>query len=126
MTAQITEEAAQATTPTFADRKPVAEALLELTEMFGHLPIPSITMYTVGTPMNLQLRTADAFEQWRTALQIAPSAVSLHGYNENAWLSADTAFRGVRLELSGYGLPLTAEQAETPQVVDEVPSAVAA
>ncbi|MFE1849929.1 hypothetical protein [Streptomyces sp. NPDC059489] len=98
-----------------------ADALAELVKMFGPLPggyikIHAQVVESVPVQLELQLSSAQDFEQWRSALQIASAAVSLCATTgENVWLTAESVFHGVRVEVTGFGVPLTAEQANTPQ-----------
>ncbi|MGQ4486854.1 hypothetical protein ACN6LM_003869 [Streptomyces sp. SAS_281] len=109
-----TDNTAPVPTGTFADLLPAIEAVTYLAKTFPHLPAP-YTVLGQGAVIDLQADTPDAFDAWRTALQIPPAAVELHAYAEGAWLHATTIVRGVPLVLMGYGLPLTYEQARTEQ-----------
>lgn len=104
-----------------------AEALVGLTMMFGHLPAPFVTVHLPHlvqlAQLDFQLETPADFEAWRTALQLAPAAVTLHAYRSSTWLATETVFRGVCLKLTGHNLPLTEEQANT---VQEFPQVVTA
>ncbi|MFE9645278.1 hypothetical protein ACFYO0_14415 [Streptomyces sp. NPDC006365] len=113
MTIEITEPTAQVSVPDtarFDEQAPAIEALAELSQMFGHLPRPYITINRFSQGMGLQLDSPSAFEQWRTALQIAPDSVEAHDNKTNAWLAADGVFRGVAVRLTGFGLALPSEQ----------------
>lgn len=110
MSTQVTQEPR-----TLAQQMPAAEALVGLTKMLGHLPAPYVVVHSTPPVIALQLNTPSEFETWRTALQLAPDTVTLHAYVDTAWLAADTVFRGVEVHLTGHGLPLTLEQAETVQ-----------
>lgn len=97
---------------TLAQQALAAEAVVGLTQMFGHLPAPFLTIHTVYTAaVDLQLDTPQEFETWRTALQIAPDTVTLHVFQGSTWLGAEGVFRGVQLHLTGHNLPLTVVQA---------------
>ncbi|MFF9205101.1 hypothetical protein ACF1AE_25435 [Streptomyces sp. NPDC014986] len=111
MTIQITEPGTPAGVPVtpFADTALVAEALAELVRMFGHLPMPYITFPSSTRVLSLQADSPSAFEAWRTALQIGPDDVALKEFGGDAWLSTAGVFRGVTVELTGFGLRLPAE-----------------
>jgi hypothetical protein len=102
-------------TRTLAQQARAAEALVGLTRMYGHLPAPTIRIHATDTATDLTLEAPTEFEMWRTALQVAPDAVALHAYATSVWLVAEAVFRGVRVYLYGYGVPLTVEQARTVQ-----------
>lgn len=107
MSTQIT---ARPTGPTLAQQTPAFDALAALTETFGHLPIPYVTVHvTLPAHFDLQLGSPQGFEQWREALDIDSALVELHSCNGAIWLSADCEFHGVRLNLSGFNVPLTDE-----------------
>lgn len=119
MTTEITEPTTQVSeldTAQFEEQTPVIEALAELNKMFGHLPKPYITISRFGGALGLQLGSPSAFEQWRTALQIAPDAVDAHNRESDSWLAANGIFRGVEVRLTGFGLVLPCEQSEAPAV----------
>lgn len=119
MTTEITEPTTQASesdTTRFEEQTPAIEALTELNQMFGHLPKPYVTIHSSSLKVGLQLDSPSGFEQWRTALQIAPDMVNAHSNETNAWLAADGVFRGVGVRLTGFGLVLPAEQTEAPAV----------
>jgi hypothetical protein len=116
---------------TIGEQMAAAEALVALIGMFGELPGGYIKvhqpMLSIPAQLGLQFNSPQAFELWRTMLEIAPSGVSLKASSdEYVWLQADGVFHGVGVHLTGFGVPLTAEQANAEQVADEVSSAVAA
>ncbi|MFF5980894.1 hypothetical protein ACFY78_18815 [Streptomyces olindensis] len=120
MTTEITEPITQANEPDitlFEEQAPVVEALAALVRMFGHLPKPYITLNRFSTALGLQLDSPSAFEQWRTALQVAPDAVDSRSSENDAWLCADGVFRGVAVRLTGFGLVLPGERPEDAAVV---------
>lgn len=129
MTTEITEQAARFTAPDpgeIVEQTAVFEALIALKEMLPALPRPYITIYSSGSEgFNLQLHHPSHFEVWRTALQLLTGPITLNASGESVWLDTSGVFRGVPFRLTGFGVPLTREQAETPQTVDEA-SAVAA
>ncbi|MFZ3494582.1 hypothetical protein ACODT5_15385 [Streptomyces sp. 5.8] len=98
MNTQLTEQA------------PAINALAALVEAHGHLPLPFISLYSSLGVVSLQLDTPAEFEAWRCALDIPPSVVTLHAYAGSTWLAATSLFLGVKLQLSGHGLPVTVEQ----------------
>ncbi|WP_030569724.1 hypothetical protein [Streptomyces aureocirculatus] len=100
--------------PTFEGHQPAAQALVGLTEMFGHLPMSDVILRAAPREIVLRPPSPDAFEQWRAALQITPDSVSLRAFGGCAWLQADGVFQGVAVHMSVHDLPLTEEQAETP------------
>lgn len=105
---QIMTPQAPAPEPPFADQAAVANALVELVRLFGHLPKPYINFPTSVLLIALQTRSPAAFEAWRTALQIAPEGVELKVFQGDAWLAAEGVFCGVTVELTGFGLALPA------------------
>lgn len=107
--------------PAMAGHRAVVEALNVLVQEFGELPAPYFNAHALQSPaVGLLADSPEAFEQWRVALKIEPSAVTLHGYGESVWLHATTTFRGVKLDLSGHGLPLTVEQAASSPDAEQV------
>lgn len=111
------------------EQRAAAEALVALMVMQGALPGGYIKIHQgcySSAWLAIQFQTPNAFELWREALGIPGSAVSLHApSDEYVWLDAKTTFRGVKVELTGFGVPLTAEQANTPQAADETPAVAA-
>lgn len=106
-----------------SEQAPVFEALMAIAAEFAELPRPYIVVLSTGPSFILQLMHPSHFEAWREALGLPTASVELHG-SASVWLATSSRFRGVAFELTGHGVPLTAEQA-TPQVADES-SAVAA
>ncbi|MFG3140798.1 hypothetical protein ACGFZA_31905 [Streptomyces sp. NPDC048211] len=107
-------------TGTLADLASAIEALAYLQRTFPTLPTLHVILLHNGASLDLQANSPDAFEQWRTALQIPPAAVELHAYYEGAWLHAVAAARGIATILTGHGLPITADQARTEQDPDGI------
>ncbi|WKX70024.1 hypothetical protein [Streptomyces sp. XD-27] len=66
---------------TLANQKPSIAALASLTEIFGHLPMPYITVSTTGPMVGLQLPTPCDFKTWREGLQVKPCSVTLNTYS---------------------------------------------
>ncbi|WP_318202906.1 hypothetical protein [Streptomyces sp. SCL15-4] len=132
MGTNVTEPNAQASPRPLrpiSEQRAAAEALVALTEMLGSLPGGYIKIhqpYFSPAWMGIQFETPQAFELWREALCIPGADVSLHATSDAyVWLGATTVFRGVRIELTGFDVPLTAEQATTPQVTGEAPAVAA-
>lgn len=125
MTSEITEP----TTPPISAQCEAAEALVALIGMFGSLPGGYITIhrkYSLPVKLGLQLESPQAFEQWRTMLEIAPSAVDAQSNGKGGgWLRAEGVFHGVVVDLSGHGVTLPVLQ-EEPQAADEPAEAVTA
>jgi len=112
VTIEITSPAPQVSVPVtapFVDTAPVAEALVELVRMFGHLPKPYITFPSGTHVLHLQADSPSAFEAWRAALQIGPGDVVLKAFRGDAWLAAVGVFHGVTVDLTGFGLDLATE-----------------
>ncbi|MFH9823074.1 hypothetical protein [Streptomyces bobili] len=105
-----------------SEQAPVFEALMALVAEFAELPRPYIVIHSTGPTFVLQLMHPSLFEAWREALRLPADKVQLHVTSNSGWLSSWGRFRGVAFELTGHGVPLSAEQA---QVADES-SAVAA
>ncbi|MGY5048234.1 hypothetical protein ACWDE0_21780 [Streptomyces sp. 900105755] len=103
----------------------VAEALLALSAEFAELPRPYVPVWPTGSHFTIQLQHPSHFEAWREALGLPTGSIELVAGAGSVWLSASGSYRGVGFALSGHGVPLTQEQAETLQVADEA-SAVAA
>ncbi|WP_172384764.1 hypothetical protein [Streptomyces sp. MNP-20] len=107
--------------PPLSEQSPAVEALVTLVEMFGSLPGGYIMIHSqrYGGPvkLDLQLDAPQDFEQWRTCLRIAPADVALEASPGYTWLSATGRCRGVDVEITGFGVPLTYQQATTPQAV---------
>ncbi|MGW2933986.1 hypothetical protein ACWDA7_19530 [Streptomyces sp. NPDC001156] len=106
--------------PQISEQGNALALLLSLTQKFGHLPAAYLKIHrpflTIPAQLGLQVDSPEKFEQWRAALEIAPSDVELHATtDEHVWLSAKRTIRGVPVEVTGFGVPLTAEQATTPQ-----------
>lgn len=99
---------AERTTP-MNDQAAAAAALLGLTQMFGHLPAPYITIHTHSQGgLDLQFSNPTEFEAWRTALVVPTDAIELKSYAGDAWLAADAVFCGARVHLSGHGIIMPA------------------
>jgi hypothetical protein len=125
----VTTEITFPVTRPISEQGAAVEALAALIEMFGQLPGGYIKVHqpvlTIPAALGLQVDSPQAFEVWRAALGIAPSGVDLRAASdEYVWLQADGVFHGVAVHLTGFNVPLTADQANTPQVTDET-SAVA-
>ncbi|MFJ1869919.1 hypothetical protein [Streptomyces chartreusis] len=126
MTTEVTDTTTQISETRiaqFVGHQPAIEALAELVQMFRHLPKPYITLTRSTAQLGLQLDSPSEFEQWRTALQIAPDTVDALSSETDAWLGADGVFRGVTVRLTGFGLVLPQEQTETTQASDEAVAA---
>jgi hypothetical protein len=88
------------------------EALTAMSRAFGHLPRPHVTV-SESIPNQVDLMLSEsfgAFEAWREALRIPPSAVGLHGVTRK-WLVAAGAFNGASVMLQGPGFDVPARQA---------------
>jgi hypothetical protein len=109
VTIEITQLPPRADAPTavFVDQATAAAALVELVGMFGHLPRPYVTLPTTSPRLTLQTDSPSAFEAWRVALQVGADDVDLRGIDGGeSWLAAEGVFRGVVVELTGFGLRL--------------------
>ncbi|MFS4108638.1 hypothetical protein [Streptomyces sp. PD-S100-1] len=97
-------------------------ALRLLAADFGHLPAPDVDVSTVF-PERLRLTFHDAceslaaFEQWRTALDIAPDAVEARTQSEGRTrvLAAETSFAGAVVMLTAYADQPAADRAPAGQ-----------
>lgn len=126
MTTEITDTTAQLSEPRiaqFGGHEPAIEALAELVQMFRHLPKPYVTLTRSIARLGLQLDSPSEFEQWRTALQIAPDTVDAKKSESDAWLAANGVFRGIEVRLTGFGLVLPQEKAATARPTDEAVAA---
>ncbi|MEU5595723.1 hypothetical protein [Streptomyces sp. NPDC020298] len=126
----MTDEVTFPTPRPISEQGAAAEALGSLIRMFGQLPDAYIKVHrpvlSVPAELGLQLDTPQAFEIWRTALGIAPSGVEMRATSDkHVWLQADGVFHGVAVHLTGFNVPLTAEQANTLQATDETPAVAA-
>lgn len=125
-------EGTETTSYPISSQGDATDALVALIETFGHLPCGYIKIHrpvlTVPAALGIQFDSPQAFEVWRTALAIPPSGVELKATSDDyVWLQADGVFHGVAVHLTGFNVPVTAEQANTPQVaVDQAAQAVAA
>ncbi|WP_267244402.1 hypothetical protein [Streptomyces sp. PR69] len=106
MTTQTIETAPRVTG--ISSQAPAAEALVALINMFGHLPTPYIVIHSGTSELFLQLDSPSAFEAWRAALQIAPSGVEIRSNGHESWLKTWGVFRGVPVQLTGFGLSVQA------------------
>ncbi|MFE7526166.1 hypothetical protein ACFU7Y_10630 [Kitasatospora sp. NPDC057542] len=88
-----------------------AGALLALLTSHPNLPAPNIRLNPMQVPGTYEwtwgLHVAlhdrlDHFEQWRTALGLAPSAVDQGHRGNTAWLTVAGAYSGVPIELHGF------------------------
>lgn len=107
-----------------SEQAPVFEALMAIAAEFAELPRPYIVVLNTGPSFILQLSHPSHFEAWREALGLPVASVELEGWS-SVWLAAASQFRGVAFELTGHGVPLTAEQAQ-PQLAADESAAVAA
>lgn len=110
---------------TIGEQRDALAILAQLADAHASLPLPYITVHTTGTSrVNLQLPTPDAFEQWRTALHVDASTVTLHSYGGGQWLKAETQYIGATVELSGMGVRVSDEQRNEPRdLAEEQPPA---
>ncbi|MCX5201091.1 hypothetical protein OG897_06390 [Streptomyces sp. NBC_00237] len=105
----ITQTTSQPEQRTLAAQAPAIGVLVSLVSQYGHLPLPYITFRTT-LKLDFQVDSVAAFESWREALGIDPSAVSLHVTEAHAWLAADTTIHDIPVHISGFGVPLSPEQ----------------
>ncbi|MFE9127003.1 hypothetical protein ACFYOF_16560 [Streptomyces sp. NPDC007148] len=88
--------------------------LLSLTQEVGHLPAAYLRthrpMHGIASWIGIQLDSPQDFEQWRTALELAPPDVELRSTHDYVWLQVEGMFRGTKVLLTGFNVPLTHEQ----------------
>lgn len=102
---------------TMAEQAPLAVALASLAAEYSDLPAAYITVHdTHGYGIDLQFTTAHDFEAWREALRFRAESVRLHVGSGRPWLAVVGEYRGVRVVLSGFNVPVSAELAAVPQV----------
>jgi hypothetical protein len=111
--------------PSISEQLTAMQALAGLAEMFGPLPGAYLIVHaphSIGFParITMQLDTPQAFEEWRSVLQIPGNTVDFHSREDSSWMSADTHAHGVPLHITGFGIGLTAEQAGAPRDTNEV------
>lgn len=109
------------------EKTEVFEALTVLSYAFRDLPTPYVTIHsTKRSGFDLQMESPQDFELWRAALGIDSAAVELKSGSGSVWLDADFDFRGIPASLSGFGVSLSREVAETRQAAPADASQVAA
>ncbi|MFD7860940.1 hypothetical protein [Streptomyces sp. NPDC059783] len=108
-------------TGTLADLAAAVEALAHLQATYPTLPALHVSLLHTGTSLDLQAGTPGAYEVWRAALGIPPTAVEIRSYYESAWLHSATRVQGVATILTGHGLPITGEQAREDQDPADAP-----
>lgn len=102
----------QITRPTLGAWQATANALVGLTTEFSGLPAPYIVIPTAyQSQVKLQADSPADFELWRAALMVEPGGVGLRAFRGSVWLEAVAQYRGVTVVLTGFGVPLTPEQA---------------
>lgn len=99
-------------------QRSAVQVLADLIDQHPELPAAYVVIHTPwdGKPSNLtlQLDTPTGFEQWRTALGIAPDDVTLHPYGMDSWVSAEKIHEGIYLDIAAHGIALTDEQLNAP------------
>ncbi|MFJ5782123.1 hypothetical protein [Streptomyces hydrogenans] len=101
---------------TLADLAAPVTALIALDAKFSHLPAPNVDFCPVY-PDRLRLSLHDdlgAFEAWREALNIDPTAVvhRVQGGGGTLVLKVHGRFAGADIELVGFGLATVPEPVE--------------
>lgn len=104
-------------TPTLASEQgAVITALSMLLAEFSDLPPAYVVVYPRARGgFMLQLDTPQDAEMWREALGVDSQDILLKASGGMAWTQVDTHYRGVRVHLTGHGVPLTVEMATAPQ-----------
>jgi hypothetical protein len=114
------------TTAPIAGQRSAVQLLADLIGQHPELPAAYIVVHEPwrGAPskLGLQLRTPQAFEQWRTALDVAPGNVTLHFHASDSWLSADTVRESIALNISAHGIRLTADEFTAERDREQVPA----
>lgn len=101
---------------TIGEQRDALAVLAQLADTFADLPLPYVVVHTSSrNKVDLQLSTPDAFEQWRAALGVDSSTVTLHNFGGSQWLSADARYQGFTVDLCGFGVKLTKEQLNEPR-----------
>ncbi|WP_030682135.1 hypothetical protein [Streptomyces cellulosae] len=121
----MTTETTARTAPTIRDQRAAVHAIADLMAQHETLPAAYITIhdhYAGGSlsKVDMQFEGWQEFEAWRTELEIPPADVELHVTVSNAWLSADTSHKGIRVHLCGFGLSLSAAEFNAPRETSEV------
>lgn len=112
----MSEQSTQPAPRNVGEQLPAILALAGLAERFPGLAPGYMTVSASGAIVTLQLQQPHEFESWRVALGVAAQDVALHTYKGSVWLDMTTAIGGVRLEVTGYGLPVAPDVAAvTPQ-----------
>ncbi|MFJ8023329.1 hypothetical protein [Streptomyces sp. NPDC096311] len=111
-------------TAPISGQRSAVQVLADLIVQHPELPAAYITVNLPwkGAPsrLDLQLGTPTDFEQWRTALGIAPAFVSLHPSGRDSWVTADGVRDGIHINVSAHGILLTNDQLDAPRLTREV------
>jgi hypothetical protein len=115
-----TETTAQSGAP-ISVQQPAVEALAILLTQYPALPAAYITIHAPYElrpgRLDLQMENAWEFELWRDALEIPPADVHLYVTSNSVWLAAVTRVLDAKVEISGFGIQLTPEQATAHRVL---------
>lgn len=101
--------------PTLADLQAALSAMFSIAWVDPQLPAPYLTISTGPSEISMLISDAAAFETWRKALRVDPHTVVLNGHSGSAWLKAVGTLNKVSFEIFTHDVPLTEEQANTPQ-----------
>lgn len=107
------------TTGPITGQRSAVQLLAALIDQHPELPNAYIVIAQPwkGAPSRLDLmpETPTGFEQWRTALGIAPASVTLHPHGRDSWVAAETVRQGSRISIAAHGIVLTHDQLSAPR-----------
>jgi hypothetical protein len=104
-------------------QQPAIQALMSLSAQYPALPAGYITIHSPHElrpgRLDLQMASAWEFELWRDALEIPPAKVNLVVTATSVWMSAVTSVLDAEVEISGFGIRLSRDEACAPREIEE-------